>query len=331
MTDRDSGQFLGELAEAYLNSRCLHVAVNLAVADVVGHEPRDLADVAGEVGADPEGMSRVLRHLSALGVFECRRDQIWHNDASRMLRRDDPSGLAPLIRMLALPVIWNSVGRLEDAARTGRPGTTFVDPEGFFSYLDRHPEESEVYDQGMTAMTVRRIARIVPHYDFSSFEVIADIGGGRGHLLRAVLEAAPHATGVLFDRAQVVGELHADPRISLRPGSFFTDPLPEADCYLLSNVIHDWSDEDATAILTAVRRAAHSSSTLLLFEFVVPEDASEFEASDIDIAMLALVSGRERTLAEYTALLTRTGWEARRTIPTPVQTIIEARPHMEET
>src|SRR5207342_3599002 len=113
-------------------------------------------------------------------------------------------------------------------------------------------------------------------------------GGGRGHLLRAVLAQTPAARGVIFDRAQVVDDVPADERVAVMPGSFFTDSLPAADCYLLSNIIHDWSDQDAVSILTAVRAAASPSSTLLLFEWVVPDDASPFEASDVDIYMLAL-------------------------------------------
>ena len=326
MTDRAPAEIVGSLGEGFMDSRCLHVAVTLGLADAVADDPRELVDVAREVGADAGGLARIVRHLVSLGVFQSRAGRIWHNDASRLLRTDDPGGFAPLIRMMALPVIWSSFGSLEEAVRTGSPGTTFVDPDGFFAYLDAHPDESEVYDQGMTAMTVRRIDRMVPHYDFTPYGVIADIGGGRGHLLRAVLERTPAARGVLVDRAQVVIDLPTDPRIAVHSGNFLTDALPQADCYLLSNVIHDWSDQDAVSILTAARAAASSSSTLLLFEFVVPEDASEFDASDIDVSMLALVGGRERTLAEYTELLDQAGWLVRRTVPTPVQTIIEAVP-----
>jgi hypothetical protein len=212
------------------------------------------------------------------------------------------------------------------AVRTSRPGTTFHDPSGFFSYLDAHPEESEVYDQGMTAMTTRRISRMVPCYDFSDFDLIADIGGGRGHLLRAVLDQTPGAQGVLFDRALVASELGSLDRISVQVGSFFTDPLPAADCYLLSNIIHDWSDSDAVAILTAVRAAAASTSTLLLFEYLIPDDAGQFEASDVDVYMLALVGGRERTLDEYSQLLAAGGWRLQRTVSTASQDILEAVP-----
>lgn len=326
MTAEDPAQVVGALGEAYIGSRCLHVAVNLGLADAVSDDPRDLEDVASDVGADAGALSRIVRHLVVLGVFEFRAGRIWHNDASRLLRTDHPGGMAALIKMEGLPVMWDSFLHLDAAVRTGRSGTTFVDPAGFFAYLDTHPEESDDYDRGMTAMTVRRIARTVPHYDFTPFGVIADIGGGRGHLLRAVLEQTPEARGVLFDRTQVVDGLAADPRIEVRSGSFLTDALPGADCYLLSNVIHDWSDEDAVSILTAVGSAASASSTLLLFEFLVPDDGGEFDATDIDVFMLALVGGRERTLAEYAHLLGQAGWQVRRTVETPVQTIIEAVP-----
>jgi hypothetical protein len=326
MPDVDPSELVGSLAEGYVGSRCLHVVANLGVSDVVGDEPRSLTEIAGELGVDAASLGRVVRHLVSLGIFSMSGDNVSHNEPSRLLRHDHPEGLLPLTRLLGMPIIWDSFKSLEDAVRTGRPGTTFHDPEGFFAYLDAHSEESEVYDQGMTAMTTRRISQVVPCYDFSDFHVIADIGGGRGHLLRAVLEQTPTAQGVLFDRPQVADGLESHDRISVQHGSFFADPLPAADCYLLSNIIHDWSDQDAVAILTAVRAAAAPTSTLLLFEFVVPDDAGQFEASDVDVYMLALVGGRERTLDEYTQLLAASGWRLQRTVSTPSQDILEAVP-----
>ena len=114
-------------------------------------------------------------------------------------------------------------------------------------------------------------------------------------------------------------------RIKTDSGNFLSDPLPPADCYLLSNIIHDWGDTEVAAILNAIRRAASLGSTLLLFEFVVPEDSAPFDdVSDIDVFMLTLVSGRERTLPDYEQLLSATDWRLMRTVPTPSQTIIEA-------
>lgn len=326
MSDRDPSELVVSLAEGYVNSRCLHVVAALGVCDVVGDDLRPVTDLARDVDADPPALGRVMRHLASLGIFEMRDSAFRHNDASRLLTSGHPGGMLPLTRMLGLPIMWDSFKVLEDSVRTGRPGAEFHEPRGFFAYLDAHPGESQTYDEGMIAMTFRRIARILPHYDFSPFAVIADIGGGRGHLLQAVLDQTSTATGILFDRPQVLATFDGDDRISLRPGDFLQDPLPVADCYLLSNVIHDWGDLDAVAILTATRAASRPDSTLLLFEFVVPEDAEPFEASDIDVYMLALVGGRERTLNEYQQLLAAGGWRLARTVTTPSQTIIEARP-----
>ncbi len=303
MSEQDPADLVASLAEAYVNSRCLHVIAYLGVCDAVAGVPLRVTDIAGEVGADAAALGRVMRHLASLGVFEMTDGAFRHNEASRLLTSDHPSGLLQLTRLLGLPMVW-----LEDSVRSGRPG------------------ESKTYDEGMTAMTLRRIERIVPHYDFSRFASIADIGGGRGHLLRAVLDQAPSATGILFDRPQVLATFEGDDRIALQPGDFFNDPLPAADCYLLSNIVHDWGDDEAVAILSSLRAAALRDSTLLLFEFVVPEDAEPFEASDIDIFMLALVSGRERTLNEYEQLLAAAGWALVNAVPTPSQTIVEARP-----
>ena len=324
MEANDPADLVGELAGAYLGSRCLHVVADLGLADAVGDGPRELASLADELGVDEAALGRVIRHLASLGVFDFHDDTVRPNAASRLLRSDDPSGLLPMTRMLALPIIWDSIRSLEDSVRTGRAGTTFHDPDGFFAYLDRHPQESRIYDEGMTSMTRRRIERIVPNYDFSGFGVIADVGGGRGHLLRAILDRTPGATGILFDRAQVVDGLDPGDRMTVQAGSFFDGRVPTADAYLLSNIIHDWDDDSAIAVLTAIRSAAKATSRLLLFEFVVPDDAGPFDASDIDVWMLALVSGRERRLTEYRTLLDRTGWSLLRTIPTESQTILEA-------
>lgn len=317
-------ELVGTLMSGFVDSRCLHVVANLGVADVIGEEPMPIARLAAELGVDTGSLARLLRHLVALGLFSVHGGKVEHNDASRLLRSDHPLGMLPMAQLMALPLIWDSVRHLEDAVRTGRPGTTFHDPRGFFGYLADHPDESAVYDRGMTAMTTRRIAAHVPAYDFSGLGVIADIGGGRGHLIRAILDQTPEARGIVFDQAHVVKDALTHDRLMVLAGSFFIDPLPQADCYVLSNIVHDWADDEARAILRAVREAATADSTLLLMEFVVPEDDENFDATDIDIDMLILVGGRERTVQEYDELLASTGWRLARTIPTERQTILEA-------
>ena len=322
----DPAQLVGTLMAGFVDSRCVHVVANLGVADVIGDEPMPIAGLAAELGVDTGSLTRLLRHLVTLGLFSVHGDHVAHNEASRLLRSDHPLGMLATAQLMALPVIWDSVRHLEDAVRTGRPGTDFHDQRGFFGYLADHPDESAVYDRGMTSMTTRRIAAQVPAYDFSSFGVIADIGGGRGHLIRAILDQTPGARGIVFDQAHVVEDAVPHDRLTVMAGSFFLDPLPEADCYVMSNIIHDWADDEARAILRAVREAAATDATLLLMEFVVPEGDEGFDATDIDIDMLILVGGRERTEREYDELLASTGWRLARTIPTERQTLLEAHP-----
>ena len=324
MAETDPAVLVGTIGAAYLDSRCLHVVADLGVADALGDGPRALASLAGELGVDEAALGRILRHLASLGVFDFHDGSVHPNAASRLLRSDDPSGMLAMTRMFALPIMWDSLRSLEGSVRTGRPGASFRDPDGFFAYLDRHPEESRIYDEGMTSMTLRRIDRIAPNYDFSGFGIIADVGGGRGHLLRAILDRTPGATGILFDRAQVLDGLEPGNRMTIQAGNFLDGHVPTADAYLLSNIIHDWDDDSAIAILTAIRSNAKATSRLLLFEFIVPDDAGPFDASDIDVWMLALVGGRERRLVEYRNLLERAGWSLLRTIPTESQTILEA-------
>ena len=189
------------------------------------------------------------------------------------------------------------------------------------------PEESSIFNQAMADKSRSVIPAVLDAYDFSPFPVIADIGGGRGHLLRVILERTPAASGVLFDLPHVIREApaHESARLRLQPGDFFADALPTADAYLLMEVIHDWNDEDSARILAAVRRAAPSHARLLIVEAIVSEASGPDFSKVLDVIMLAVTGGRERTPSEYKALLSRAGFRLERVITTPSQySIIEA-------
>jgi O-methyltransferase len=187
-----------------------------------------------------------------------------------------------------------------------------VEPNGFWAYLQAHPDEAAVFDQAMTAKASADVAAVLGAYDFRRFSTIADIGGGRGHLIRAVLDAVPGAQGVLFDLPQVTGSLDLrSERLTALAGDFFVDPLPRADAYLLMEVLHDWPDAEAADILRAVRRAASPGATVLIIEGIVPE-GKDAQASlgvrTVDILMLTLTGGRERTARDLGELLRGAGF-----------------------
>jgi hypothetical protein len=196
-------------------------------------------------------------------------------------------------------------------------------------YLQERPDEAGIFARAMTAKAGADIAAVLAAYDFTSFKRIADIAGGRGHLLRAILDAAPAAEGVLFDLPIVIDGLTVrdEPRLTAQAGDFFVDALPAADAYLLMDVLHDWPDEQCVAILTAVRRAAAADSAVLIIEDVIPEDRADPRTSTLDIVMLTVTGGRERTAAELGALLTTAGFQLDNVIDTPSsRRIVQARP-----
>ena len=304
------------LTNAAVGARALQVVAALGVADQIGEEPVGVKELASTCGADPDGLNRVLRLLSAHGIFERQGEGFGHNEASRLLRTDHPMSMRAFSRMMGLPVVQATFDQLEHSVRTGSPATQLLDPDGFWAYLEGHPGEAQVFGQAMTAKAAADIAAVLGAYDFSRFDTIADIGGERGHLLRAALDAVPTAEGILFDLPDVIATLAVDRhRLTPRAGDFFVDPLPAADAYLLMEVIHDWPDAEAAAILTAVRRAASPGARVLIVENVL-EDADDQRGHTLDVIMLAVTGGRERTGSQLGTLLESAGFTDPRVIDT---------------
>ena len=308
---------LTQLAGGYCLPRSLHVVAELGVADALDEVPRTAAALAAAVGAHPEALGRVLRLLAAHDVFALEGETVRHTPASRLLRTDHPQSMRAFAQMFGLPVFWTTFGAMDSAVRTGEPATTEAFPEGFWGYLAQHPAAGRVFNAAMQAKAQGAIAGILATYDFSGFQSIADIGGGHGHLLAAVLDAVPAATGVLFELPHVIAETSIDSgRLTLQAGDFFRNALPTCDAYLLMEIIHDWGDEESIAILRAVRQAAAPGARVLVIEAIVPDDPGPAWAKTLDVHMLTLLGGRQRTQPEYEDLLSRAGFRFRREIDT---------------
>ncbi len=328
MTDPNPFHTLRQIAGGYCLPRCLHVVADLAVADVLDETPRTAADLAAAVGAHPDALSRVLRLLSAHGVFESQGDKFRHSPASRLLRTDHPQSMRAFARMCGLSINWAAYGQLDHSVRTGLPALDKVYPDGFWAYMAENPEANGIFNATMAAKAHGQVAGILAAYDFSGFSLIGDIGGGRGHLLRAVLGSAPTVKGVLFDLPHVIEEAAgiASERLTLQSGDFFKDALPVCDAYLVMEIIHDWADKEAVAILKAIRQAAPSHAKLLLLETMIPTDPGPDWSKMLDIHMLTWVGGWQRTRQEYETLFDSAGFSFTREIHTGADiSIIEAR------
>jgi O-methyltransferase len=226
--------------------------------------------------------------------------------------------------MRGSPSMWDAFTDLAHAARTGKPARDWAT---LVSHLAAHPDEAAIFDAAMVAKSLRVIPAVLDAYDFSRFAVVADIGGGQGHLLRAILARHAAAAGVLFDVPHVIEHAldAAGTRIELVAGDFFADDLPAADCYVLMDLLHDWSDRDAAAILAAVRRAAPAHARLVIVETLVPESPDPHFGKTLDLIMLAVTGGRERTSSQHGALLAGAGFRLLRVVATAAQySIIEA-------
>ncbi|MEA2383219.1 MAG: hypothetical protein QOH72_3190 [Solirubrobacteraceae bacterium] len=296
---------------AVVASRALHVVADLGVADHIGADAVDAVELAARCGADAGALDRVLRLLATQGIFEAVDGGFRHTPASELLRSDHPMSMRGFPRMMNLPVMAETFARLDHAVRTGAPAAETVEPGGLWAYLESRPEEARIFGEAMTARAAAATAGILDAYDFGRFGTIADVGGGRGHLLRAVLDATPGARGVLFDQPPVIAALDVEhERLAPAAGDFFADPLPAADAYILMDVLHDWPDEESVAILSAIRRAAEPGATVLVVENIVRDDEPDPHGRTVDIVMLAVTGGRERTPRELSALFDRAGFRA---------------------
>ena len=309
-------ELIFSVTNAGVAARCLHVAAQLGVADHIDDRPVPAGDLAQRCKVDADGLNRVLRLLSAHGVFSLVSGGYQHSAASRLLRSDHPMSMRAFPQMMGLPVVLRSFDELAYSVRTGRPAIEMSDPDGLWGYLMGAPTEAAVFDRAMTGRAAGDTAAVLAAHDFSSSRRIVDVGGGRGHLLHAVLEATPDARGVLFDLPEVVergGPAH--PRLVRQAGDFFVDPLPAADTYLVMEVLHDWADAEVLAILTAVRRAATDDAKVLLIEGILPDNLDSGSLA-VDVIMLAVTGGRERTTKELGRLLYAAGFQLDRVIDT---------------
>ncbi|TPE58686.1 hypothetical protein FJQ54_16700 [Sandaracinobacter neustonicus] len=304
------------LAGDYFISRALHVAAELGLADAIADQPLSATAIAATVGADAGAVERILRALETRGIFT-RTPEGWaHSPASDRLRRAHPQTLADFVGMLGSEANWLSAGAMADGARHGHCPAEQLFEGGLWGHFRRNPAESAQFDAAMLAKSHAEIAGVTPVLDLEGVSLLADVGGGRGHFLCALLDRHPALQGLLLDQPQVVAGALPHPRMQTAGLDFFADDLPVADAYLLANVIHDWDKPRALAILRAVRAAAPAHARLLLVEMVLPPVPVPHPGFSLDMVMLATTGGEERDAAGYAALLAEAGWAMQGVTPT---------------
>jgi hypothetical protein len=311
--------------------QAIHVAAKFALADLVAGGPKSIAELAEATHTDGPSMARFLRALTSLGIFvEDATGRYRQTALSDTLRSDHPESMRPSAMMLGAHFIWEPSGGLEETVRTGQPAFERVHGAPFFEHMAGHSDDAAVFNAAMSSAP-DYLAAIVGAYDFSKFERIVDVGGGHGRLLAAILSANPRLRGVLHDLPAVVtaaSALRQEPisqRCEIIGGDFFKEVPAGGDAYILKGIIHDWNDEGALKILKNCRHAIQPDGTLLLVESVLTPSTAPATAM-MDMLMMVLTSGRERTESEFRSLLQEAGFSVLQVIREARVSIIESRP-----
>ena len=311
---------LRQIAFGMRASQALYVAAELRVADHLAQRPMTGAELASATGADAGALHRVMRTLSALGVFaEADTGEFSLNETGRLLRSDIAGSYRAAVLFMAGGVRWRCWSDFLQTVRAGGGGAERTLGMDLFEFYAANPQESEIHDQAMRGISAAQVAAVLNAFDFSNAGLVIDVGGGTGELLFAILTANPALRGVLFDLPHVVANAlpaqndnEVGTRVQLVGGSFFETVPPNGDTYLLKTVIHDWDDARAGAILRNCRRAIPPNSKLLLIERELPEPGQPGitpEAFLLDLEMLVMTpGGRERTRREFAKLLSDAGF-----------------------
>ncbi|WP_217189472.1 methyltransferase [Streptomyces buecherae] len=321
VADRD---LIVRLAFGSMAAQTLRAAVRLKVMERVGATPRPAAELAAEVGAEPQPMTRLLRALAGLGLLvEHTPDHFSATPAGALLDPGNPDSLTSFVRMFTEPTIVRAWEHLDDSVRTGDIAFDAVFGTDFFSHLAQHPELSAEFNAAMSQAVAATAAVLPSAYDFGRFTTITDVGGGDGTLLAGVLAAHPGLNGVLFDTAEGLSkapttmERHGVAgRCSLVAGDFFRSVPAGSDLYLMKSVLHDWTDDQVVTILRNCRAVLPPGGRVLIVEPVLPEVVDPHAEADVtdggitylsDLNMLVNVGGRERTREDFTEVCHRAG------------------------
>jgi hypothetical protein len=296
---------LWNLIRGALGTKTLGVAADLGIADALADGPRNVVDLAEAVGADVDILRRLLRALASDGVFAEEEPGVFRNtDASALLRRDGDDRWVEFAHLWGF-ACYDAIGKLD--VRTTDVAFTRAFGTDFWSWLRAHPEERLNFDRAMEGGRAELADRLAA-LDWGGDESVVDIGGGSGTLLRLLIDRRPGLRGVVFDLPETNRkESGLDDAISFAPGNFF-ETVPAADAYILSKILHDWDDAHASQILQTIRSAAPDHARLLVADSVVPSGNDPSSVKWLDLLMLVLQRGRERTADDWGALLDAAGF-----------------------
>ena len=317
-------------------TQAVATAARLGIPDLLVSGPKTAEELATDVKADPSAVRRLMRALAGVGVFApSSGGKYGLTDLSDRLRDGFPGSLKHMFIAETDGVHWRSWEKVADAVRTGLPRPQAVFDMPAFDYYAKNVEEGEQFGRAMENVSGFAAHAVLEAYDFGGIQTLADVGGGNGSMVLAVLGRHPEMRGIVCDlpyiekqAAERIQAAGASGRCGFEAGDFFERAPQGADAHLLKFILHDWNDEDSIRILRSCRAALPPNGRLLVIEVVVPEEQGRPDFSHwMDLNMLVMTGGQERTSVEYESLLRRGGFRIEKIVTTAGPfSVIDARP-----
>ena len=321
-----------QLMAGHIVASAVNISARLGLSDRLAKGPRTADDLARETGANPDALYRLMRTLAGVGMFEETSERTFALTPVGAALCDGP------VRSMALWIAgefnFHVYANAMHSVMTGESAVPKTTGNEVFAHFAKNPELSKVFNDAMTGFSNVVIPAIVESYDFGGIRTLVDIAGGHGAVLTAILKKHPGTKGILFDVDHVIAgakpKIEAQGlagRVSTASGDFFKAVPPGGDAYVMKHIIHDWDDEKAALILTNIRKVLPKDGRVILIEAVIPPGNEPGLGKILDLEMLVMPGGRERTEQEFRALFDRAGFDLTRIVPTPSPlSVVEAKP-----
>ncbi len=315
---------LMQLASGYMVSAALNAVARLKIADHLANGPLSAADLAAQSETNTDALERVMRLLASVGIFDEPQPQTFGiNKISSLMRSDAPNSMLDTVTFLCDSTHFQIYADLVPTIKDGRTASEHIYGKGIFEVFASDSAAQSRFDNAMTNMTQQGCSAVLEAYDFSGIGTLVDVAGGHGFLLSSILQKYPAMSGVLFDLAHVVegaqkriAAMGIAERCQTVAGDFF-EAVPSGDAIVMKHIIHDWEEAKAIKILQNCHKAlSERKGRLLLIEMLLSPEPGPHVSKVLDVEMLVLPGGRERTKEQFASLLEKSGFKLEKVVKT---------------
>lgn len=301
---------LATMSRWYVVSRAIHTVAKLGLANYMSSEPQSIEYLAKATQTRPDLLNRLLKFLCDYNVFHAHNGAYSLTELSKLLRDDDPRSMRAVLCMVD-ENWWQAFSQLDTCLKTGNSAFFEQHGDDFFSFLSKSPEKQENFDKGMARLSTFDDDAIAKAFDFGAFSTLTDLGAGRGGLVKSLQKFYPGLAITLFDSPVVIQQLDPDDftsQVTLKSGDFFAS-IPQTSAYIFKGVLHDFDDKSMFSILKNCAKQIARDARLFIAEQVMPEHNQPHPNKTMDIVMMALLGGRQRTREEWQLIIEPSGFE----------------------